>query len=43
MDHTCVCENGDSKAWYKKSGHFKGMLVRTFYIYIKLYIENIFK
>ncbi|XP_040978214.1 solute carrier family 25 member 40 isoform X5 [Aquila chrysaetos chrysaetos] len=26
MDHICVCENGDSKAWYKKSGHFKGML-----------------
>ncbi|NWW71500.1 S2540 protein, partial [Climacteris rufus] len=26
MDHICVCENGDSKAWYKKPGHFKGML-----------------
>ncbi|XP_071661268.1 mitochondrial glutathione transporter SLC25A40 isoform X3 [Patagioenas fasciata] len=26
MDHRCVCENGDSKAWYKKPGHFKGML-----------------
>ncbi|NXD79726.1 S2540 protein, partial [Halcyon senegalensis] len=26
MDHICVCENGDSKAWYKKNGHFKGML-----------------
>ncbi|NXA64217.1 S2540 protein, partial [Mohoua ochrocephala] len=24
MDHICVCENGDSKAWYKKPGHFKG-------------------
>ncbi|NWW13914.1 S2540 protein, partial [Oreocharis arfaki] len=20
----CVCENGDSKTWYKKPGHFKG-------------------
>ncbi|NXC46568.1 S2540 protein, partial [Penelope pileata] len=26
MDHICVCENGDSKAWYKKNGHFKGTL-----------------
>ncbi|NXY12906.1 S2540 protein, partial [Atrichornis clamosus] len=26
MDHICVCENGDSKAWYKKPGNFKGML-----------------
>ncbi|XP_075348876.1 mitochondrial glutathione transporter SLC25A40 isoform X3 [Mycteria americana] len=26
MDHICVCENGDSKAWYKKTGHFKGTL-----------------
>ncbi|KAM6410963.1 mitochondrial glutathione transporter SLC25A40 isoform 1-T1 [Pluvialis apricaria] len=26
MDHICVCENGDSKAWYKKPGHFKGTL-----------------
>ncbi|NXD73491.1 S2540 protein, partial [Eolophus roseicapillus] len=26
MDHICVCDNGDSKAWYKKPGHFKGML-----------------
>ncbi|NWT46918.1 S2540 protein, partial [Chroicocephalus maculipennis] len=43
MDHICVCENGDSKAWYKKPGHFKGTLVRTFYIYIKLYVKNIFK
>ncbi|NXD90079.1 S2540 protein, partial [Chaetorhynchus papuensis] len=24
MDHICVCENGDSKAWYKKPGYFKG-------------------
>ncbi|NWT13831.1 S2540 protein, partial [Vireo altiloquus] len=23
-DHICVCENGDSKAWYKKPRHFKG-------------------
>uniref|UniRef100_A0A8B9NYY4 Mitochondrial glutathione transporter SLC25A40 n=1 Tax=Apteryx owenii TaxID=8824 RepID=A0A8B9NYY4_APTOW len=37
MDHICVCENGDSKAWYKKPGHFKGTLVRTFYIYLKLF------
>nr|XP_010304296.1 PREDICTED: solute carrier family 25 member 40 [Balearica regulorum gibbericeps] len=26
MDHICVCDNGDSKAWYKKPGHFKGTL-----------------
>ncbi|NXC09873.1 S2540 protein, partial [Orthonyx spaldingii] len=26
MDHIWVCENGDSKAWYKKPGHFKGTL-----------------
>ncbi|NXA90184.1 S2540 protein, partial [Melanocharis versteri] len=26
MDHKCVCENGDSKAWCKKPGHFKGTL-----------------
>uniref|UniRef100_A0A8D2NQY6 Solute carrier family 25 member 40 n=1 Tax=Zosterops lateralis melanops TaxID=1220523 RepID=A0A8D2NQY6_ZOSLA len=25
-DHVYVCENGDSKAWYKKTGHFKGTL-----------------
>ncbi|NXK35783.1 S2540 protein, partial [Piprites chloris] len=26
MDHICICENGDSKAWYKKPGNFKGTL-----------------
>uniref|UniRef100_A0A8C9NCS4 Mitochondrial glutathione transporter SLC25A40 n=1 Tax=Serinus canaria TaxID=9135 RepID=A0A8C9NCS4_SERCA len=26
MDHVYVCENGGSKAWYKKPGHFKGTL-----------------
>ncbi|NXE05189.1 S2540 protein, partial [Lophotis ruficrista] len=26
MDHICVCENGDGKAWYKRPGHFKGTL-----------------
>ncbi|NXV68297.1 S2540 protein, partial [Molothrus ater] len=26
MDHVYVCKNGDSKAWYKKPGHFKGTL-----------------
>ncbi|NXS06954.1 S2540 protein, partial [Neodrepanis coruscans] len=26
MDHICVCENENSKAWYKKPGHFKGTL-----------------
>ncbi|NWR53328.1 S2540 protein, partial [Regulus satrapa] len=26
MDHVNVCENGDSKAWCKKPGPFKGML-----------------
>lgn len=24
MDHICVCENGNSKAWYKAPGHFSG-------------------
>ncbi|XP_064560304.1 probable mitochondrial glutathione transporter SLC25A40 isoform X3 [Zonotrichia leucophrys gambelii] len=24
MDHVYVCKNGDSKAWYKNPGHFKG-------------------
>ncbi|XP_044065333.1 solute carrier family 25 member 40 [Siniperca chuatsi] len=26
MDHICVCENGNSKAWYKATGHFNGTL-----------------
>ncbi|XP_030922634.1 solute carrier family 25 member 40 isoform X2 [Geospiza fortis] len=26
VDHVYVCKNGDSKAWYKKPGHFKGTL-----------------
>ncbi|KAK7146920.1 hypothetical protein R3I94_009684 [Phoxinus phoxinus] len=26
MDHICVCENGNSKAWYKAPGHFNGTL-----------------
>ncbi|KAI2654969.1 Solute carrier family 25 member 40 [Labeo rohita] len=26
MDHICVCENGNSKAWYKTPGHFTGTL-----------------
>ncbi|XP_067418359.1 mitochondrial glutathione transporter SLC25A40 isoform X2 [Emydura macquarii macquarii] len=26
MDHVYVCENGNNKAWYKKPGHFRGML-----------------
>ncbi|XP_030248928.1 mitochondrial glutathione transporter SLC25A40 [Sparus aurata] len=26
MDHICVCENGNSRAWYKASGHFSGTL-----------------
>uniref|UniRef100_A0A8C8SDA6 Mitochondrial glutathione transporter SLC25A40 n=1 Tax=Pelusios castaneus TaxID=367368 RepID=A0A8C8SDA6_9SAUR len=26
MDHVYVCENGKSKVWYKKPGHFRGML-----------------
>ncbi|XP_053323302.1 probable mitochondrial glutathione transporter SLC25A40 [Spea bombifrons] len=24
MDHLCVCVNGNSKAWYKAPGHFRG-------------------
>ncbi|XP_008321291.1 mitochondrial glutathione transporter SLC25A40 [Cynoglossus semilaevis] len=26
MDHICVCENGNSKAWYKAPGHFNGTM-----------------
>ncbi|NWT22338.1 S2540 protein, partial [Cardinalis cardinalis] len=26
VDYVYVCKNGDSKAWYKKPGHFKGTL-----------------
>lgn len=26
MDHICICENGNSKAWYKAPGHFSGTL-----------------
>ncbi|XDV40765.1 hypothetical protein PO909_009773 [Leuciscus waleckii] len=26
MDHICVCENGNSKAWYKAPGRFNGTL-----------------
>ncbi|NXA01062.1 S2540 protein, partial [Nesospiza acunhae] len=26
MDHVYVCKKGDSKAWHKKPGHFKGTL-----------------
>ncbi|KAK3540934.1 hypothetical protein QTP86_005874 [Hemibagrus guttatus] len=26
MDHICVCENGNTKAWYKPRGHFSGTL-----------------
>ncbi|XP_068591849.1 mitochondrial glutathione transporter SLC25A40 [Cebidichthys violaceus] len=26
MDHICVCENGNSKAWYKAPSHFNGTL-----------------
>ncbi|XP_060906599.1 probable mitochondrial glutathione transporter SLC25A40 [Labrus mixtus] len=26
MDHICVCENGNSKVWYKAPGHFNGTL-----------------
>ncbi|TSK20195.1 Solute carrier family 25 member 40 [Bagarius yarrelli] len=26
MDHLCVCENGNGKAWYKPQGHFNGTL-----------------
>lgn len=29
MDHICVCENGNSKAWYKAPGHFNGTLVKN--------------
>uniref|UniRef100_A0A3Q3ELG8 Solute carrier family 25 member 40 n=1 Tax=Labrus bergylta TaxID=56723 RepID=A0A3Q3ELG8_9LABR len=39
MDHICVCENGNSKAWYKAPGHFNGTLVRIFtwhYLHFKI-------
>nr|XP_055067040.1 probable mitochondrial glutathione transporter SLC25A40 isoform X2 [Misgurnus anguillicaudatus] len=26
MDHICVCENGNGKAWYRAPGHFNGTL-----------------
>lgn len=26
MDHLCVCENGNSRAWYKAPSHFNGTL-----------------
>ncbi|XP_060756240.1 probable mitochondrial glutathione transporter SLC25A40 isoform X2 [Neoarius graeffei] len=26
MDHICMCENGNGKAWYKPRGHFNGTL-----------------
>ncbi|KAJ8411625.1 hypothetical protein AAFF_G00164330 [Aldrovandia affinis] len=26
MDHICVCENGNFKAWYRAPGHFTGTL-----------------
>lgn len=26
MDHICVCENGNGRAWYKAPGHFSGTL-----------------
>uniref|UniRef100_UPI0037E953DB mitochondrial glutathione transporter SLC25A40 n=1 Tax=Semicossyphus pulcher TaxID=241346 RepID=UPI0037E953DB len=26
MDHICVCENGNSKVWYKAPSHFSGTL-----------------
>lgn len=26
MDHICMCENGNSKAWYKAPGHFSSTL-----------------
>ncbi|XP_068179478.1 mitochondrial glutathione transporter SLC25A40 isoform X2 [Antennarius striatus] len=26
MDHLCVCDNGNAKAWYKAPGHFNGTL-----------------
>ncbi|KAM9310423.1 mitochondrial glutathione transporter SLC25A40 isoform 2-T2 [Pholidichthys leucotaenia] len=32
MDHLCVCENGNSKAWYKARGHFSGTLDAFFKI-----------
>ncbi|XP_060717208.1 probable mitochondrial glutathione transporter SLC25A40 isoform X1 [Tachysurus vachellii] len=30
MDHLCVCENGNGKAWYKPRGHFNGTLQDAF-------------
>lgn len=30
MDHICVCENGNTKVWYKAPGHFTGTLVKYY-------------
>lgn len=35
MDHICVCENGNVKAWYKPRGHFSGTLVRLWQIQLR--------
>lgn len=40
MDHICVCENGNSKAWYKAPGHFSGTLVNCSYIICNTISEN---
>ncbi len=40
MDHLCVCENGNSKAWYKAPGRFSGTSVKN--ILIKLLCEYSF-
>lgn len=40
MDHICVCENGNSKAWYKAPGHFTGTLVNRSYTICFTIYEN---
>lgn len=42
MDHICVCENGNSKAWYKAPGHFNGTLVKNF-TYLLLFTIMLYK
>lgn len=43
MDHICVCENGNSKAWYKAPGHFSGTLVNCLYTICITKCENIYR
>lgn len=41
MDHICVCENGNSKAWYKAPGRFSGTLVNCSHTICIIAYKNI--